>query len=70
MGGGTLVETHPRRHRRFQEQVLESLEVLERGTPEEIVLEQLQSREPADFATLQKRCALAAQEVQEVVGGW
>jgi len=67
VGGGTLVETHPRRHRRFQEQVLETLEVLERGTPEEIVLEQLQSREPADFATLQKRCALAAQEVQEVV---
>jgi len=68
LGGGTLIETHPRRHRRFQEQVLETLEVLERGTPEEIVLEQLQSREPADFATLQKRCALAAQEVQEVVG--
>ncbi|HEY7059944.1 MAG TPA: selenocysteine-specific translation elongation factor [Chloroflexota bacterium] len=67
VGGGTLVETHPRRHRRFQEHVLETLEVLERGTPEEIVLEQLQSREPADFATLQKRCALAAQEVQEVV---
>jgi selenocysteine-specific elongation factor len=68
VGGGTLVEAHPRRHRRFQEQVLETLEVLERGTPEEIVLEQLQSREPADFATLQKRCALAAQEVQDVVG--
>jgi selenocysteine-specific elongation factor len=68
VGGGTLVETHPRRHRRFQEQVLETLEVLERGSPEEIVLEQLQSREPADFGTLQKRCALATQEVQEVVG--
>ncbi len=68
VGGGTIVETHPRRHRRFQEHVLETLAVLERGTPEEIVLEQLQSREPADFATLQKRCALAAQEVQAVVG--
>jgi len=67
IGGGTLVETHPRRHRRFQEQVLESLAVLERGTPEEIVLEQLQSREPADYGTLQKRCALAADEVQSVV---
>src|SRR5262245_50656332 len=43
IGGGTIVETHPRRHRRFQERVLESLEVLERGSPEEIVLEQLQS---------------------------
>jgi selenocysteine-specific elongation factor len=68
VGGGTIVETHPRRHRRFQEQVLETLEVLERGTPEEIVLEQLQSREPADFATLQKRCALSAEDVQHVVG--
>lgn len=67
IGGGALVEIHPRRHRRFQEQVLESLAVLERGLPEEIVLEQLQSREPADYATLQKRCALAADEVQRVV---
>jgi selenocysteine-specific elongation factor len=68
VGGGTIVETHPRRHRRFQEEVLETLAVLERGTPEEIVLEQLQSREPADFGTLQKRCALAAAEVEAVVG--
>ncbi|HWP28173.1 MAG TPA: selenocysteine-specific translation elongation factor [Chloroflexota bacterium] len=67
IGGGTIVEAHPRRHRRFQAQVLETLAVLERGTPEEIVLEQLQSREPADLGTLQRRCALAAHEVQAVV---
>jgi selenocysteine-specific elongation factor len=67
VGGGSLVETHPRRHRRYQEQVLETLAVLERGTPEEIVLEQLQSREPTDYGTLQKRCALAVEEVQAVV---
>jgi selenocysteine-specific elongation factor len=67
IGGGTVVESHPRRHRRFQGQVLETLAILEQGLPEEIVLEQLQSREPADFATLQKRCALAAEAVQAVV---
>ncbi|HLI28019.1 MAG TPA: selenocysteine-specific translation elongation factor [Chloroflexota bacterium] len=67
LGGGTIVEPHPRRHRRFQPQVLATLEVLERGLPEEIVLEQLQSREPADYATLERRCALAAAETRRVV---
>ncbi len=67
LGGGVIVEPYPRRHRRFQPQVLATLEVLERGLPEEIVLEQLQSREPADYAALEKRCALAAAETRRVV---
>jgi selenocysteine-specific elongation factor len=68
MGGGTIVEPHPRRHRRHQAPVLERLAVLERGSPEEIVLEQLRLREPTDFQTLSGRVGLSAEEARSVVG--
>jgi selenocysteine-specific elongation factor len=67
MGGGTVIEPHPRRHRRHQAPVLERLAVLERGTPEEIVLEQLRLREPVDFQTLVGRAGLSTEETRTVV---
>src|SRR4051794_12137663 len=69
MGGGTVVEPHPRRHRRHQSPVLERLAVLERGLPDEIVLEQLRLREPTDFQTLAGRVGLSADETRSVVTG-
>jgi selenocysteine-specific elongation factor len=68
LGGGTVVEPHPRRHRRNQPAVLERLSVLEHGTPEEIVLEQLRLREPVDFQALTNRTGLSADECRAVVG--
>jgi selenocysteine-specific elongation factor len=67
MGGGSVIEPHPRRHRRNQAPVLERLAVLERGSPEEIVLEQLRLREPTDFQALVSRAGLSADETREVV---
>jgi selenocysteine-specific elongation factor len=67
MGGGSVIEPHPRRHRRNQAPVLERLAVLERGSPEEIVLEQLRLREPTDFQALVGRAGLSADETREVV---
>jgi selenocysteine-specific elongation factor len=67
MGGGTVVEPHPRRHRRHQAPVLERLAVLERGSPEEIVLEQLRLKEPADFQSLASRAGLSVEETRAVV---
>jgi selenocysteine-specific elongation factor len=67
LGGGTVIEPHPRRHRRHQPAVLERLGLLERGTPEEIFLEQLALREPADFQTVVRRSGLAADEARTVV---
>ncbi len=66
VGGGTIVEPHPRRHRRFQERVLERLAVLERGSPEEVVLQQLQSREPAELSALVSRTGLPSGEARDV----
>nr|MBA2449080.1 SelB C-terminal domain-containing protein [Chloroflexota bacterium] len=67
VGGGTIVEPHPRRHRRFQERVLERLAVLEQGTPAEIVLQQLQAREPSELGALIGRTGLPAAEGRVVV---
>jgi selenocysteine-specific elongation factor len=69
MGGGTVVEPHPRRHRRHQAPVLERLAVLERGSPEEIVLEQLRLREPADLQSLAGRAGLSTEETRQVISG-
>jgi selenocysteine-specific elongation factor len=38
IGGGRVLDPTPRRHRRMREDVLESLEVLEVGRPEEVLL--------------------------------
>ncbi len=37
IGGGEIVDTQPRHHKRNQPAVLEALEVLERGAPEEVL---------------------------------
>lgn len=44
IGGGEIVDAHPRFHRRYQAPVLSSLETLERGSPDELVLAALDRR--------------------------
>ena len=44
VGGGEVIDTHPRYHRRWQAAVLSRLETLERGTPEELALAALDRR--------------------------
>jgi len=60
VGGGRVVEPHARRHRRRQAAVVQQLAVLARGTPDEILLEQLRSREPTDVESLTRRSGLPA----------
>ncbi len=67
VGGGVIIEPHARRHRRFQEPVLERLQVLELGAPEDIVLQQLRSREPAELRDVLSRAGLAAEDARSVV---
>jgi selenocysteine-specific elongation factor len=43
IGGGQVVDSHPRRHKRFNEATLQTLETLQKGTPEELMLEALGS---------------------------
>lgn len=44
VGGGEVVDVHPRYHRRFQSAIIQALEALEQGTPEELVLALLDRR--------------------------
>lgn len=47
VGGGEVVDPHPgRKHRRFRPEVLARLETLARGTPAEVLLQNLERRGP------------------------
>ena len=67
VGGGVVVDPHPRRHRRFQEQVVESLTTLERGTPEQIVLQQMPPVAPIDLQSLTRRTGLPQEQVHSAM---
>jgi selenocysteine-specific elongation factor len=43
LGGGEIVDTHPRRHRRFHPAVIQNLEARKEGTPEDILLATLEA---------------------------
>jgi selenocysteine-specific elongation factor len=49
IGGGEVIDVHPRYHRRFQPAVLQALATLERGSPEELVLAALDRRQRGDL---------------------
>ena len=52
LGGGKIVDTHVRRHRRFHQPTLETLERMERGSPEEALLVALSRLEPCEAGQL------------------
>ncbi len=60
LGGGFVADAHPeRRHRRYQPQVLERLDTLAHGTPEEILLQALERIGPAPVQVLLGQAGLA-----------
>jgi len=60
LGGGMVVEPCPgRKHRRFRPAVLARLETLAHGTPQEILLLSLETRQPCEARELIKRCGLS-----------
>ncbi len=65
LGGGQIVDAMPaRRHRRRQPAVVAALERLARGTPEEIVLQTVQLKEPAEPAAVVQASGLDAASAQ------
>jgi selenocysteine-specific elongation factor len=59
LGGGAIVDPLPQRHhRRFQAEILQRLENLARGTPEEVLLQELDREQPSEAAALINRSAL------------
>ncbi len=62
LGGGMIVDTHPRRHRRFQTSVIEALEAREKGSPEDMVLTALGSQGFIEMGAFLARCNLSEEE--------
>ena len=52
LGGGTIVETHARRHRRMHAPVLDRLAVMERGSDRELIVKSIETSEPIEFRAL------------------
>ncbi len=65
IGGGTVVDPHPgRRHKRFRPQMIERLEALALGTPQEVLLAALEEG-PQEMARLVKDSGLEPEAVKE-----
>jgi len=52
LGGGQIVDPHPRRHRRKRPEVLAALETLAKGSPEEVLLQTLGDKPPVEWSTI------------------
>jgi len=66
IGGGVVVNPFPgRRHRRFRPEVIEQLEILAHGRPDEILLQDLERRQPCEVRELLDRTSLAVETAQE-----
>jgi len=66
IGGGEVIDVHPRYHRRFQQPVLAALETLERGSPDELVLSALDRRRETGRRGAKSLHGLAGYEIAEV----
>ena len=62
VGGGEIVDGHPRRHRRFQSSLLTSLATLQRGGPEDLVRQALAGRPPQELELIAKQASLTQSE--------
>ena len=63
LGGGEVIETLARRHKRFSEPVVERLSVLAEGRPEEVLLKALESMEPSSLRKVVGESGIAAEDV-------
>ncbi len=66
IGGGVVVDPHPRRHRRFRPEVIRALDILARGTPQELVLQAL-DRQPQELREVVQQAGLPEAEGRATV---
>jgi len=66
IGGGVVIDPHPKRHRRFRTDVIDSLEVLAAGTPAEVVAQAIGSQ-PVELRALSREVALPDAELRAAV---
>lgn len=64
LGGGNIVETHARRHRRRDAQTVERLAMMELGSTQDILLKTIETSEPSEFGELVNRANMDADTVR------
>ena len=64
LGGGNIVETHARRHRRNDHSIIERLEVMELGSARDILLKTIEASEPSRLDELVTRANMGADIVK------
>jgi selenocysteine-specific elongation factor len=64
IGGGEVVESQPKRYRRFREATIQRLEVSDKGDIEQIVLATVESKQPIEEKTMALKTDLPAGEVK------
>ncbi|MFP3975797.1 MAG: selenocysteine-specific translation elongation factor [Dehalococcoidia bacterium] len=67
LGGGEIIDAHPKRHRRFQSNVLESLRAREEGSPEGVLLATLEAQGSLEFEKLVLESYLGKVEAEEAI---
>jgi selenocysteine-specific elongation factor len=65
LGGGEVVEIHARRHRRGASEVIERLSLLEKGSPDDLILQAASGRLGSDADELAGRSGLSRERARE-----
>jgi len=66
LGGGKIIDTHPRRLRRFRPAIIENLKARGEGPPEEIIMAMLE--QPLELPNLLAQFKLPANEIRSMIG--
>ena len=64
LGGGNIVETHARRHRRRHAPTIERLDMMELGSTQDILLKTIETSEPSEFEDLLNRANMDTDTVE------
>ena len=64
LGGGNIVQTNARRHRRRHSPTIERLEVMELGSTQDVLLKTIETSEPSEFGELINRANMDADTVK------
>lgn len=67
IGGGEVIDAHPRRHKRFQASLIENLAVLKAGSPEQVIVQALDVRAPAEIDVLAKATGMPQEQVKDIL---
>ncbi|MBM3131712.1 MAG: selenocysteine-specific translation elongation factor [Chloroflexi bacterium] len=67
LGGGTIIDAQPKRHRRFQSGVIDSMKASEKGSPEDVLVAALEARGPVELGTLLSLQSLSQDEAQKAL---